>query len=167
MSNRRCTLVMLLAALGSLAAPANSIPYAPAEYYSAEELFGNLASPTGLWVSSPDDPLAYFYGYIPGLVQAPGAPYGGSANFDLIPVLLADPATGLEELSLALGDTPLPPGGSVLDLTAALEGMPGSFADQDDPPVVPEARTFWLFVAAALSAIGVYRWRRQAPVHIE
>ena len=158
---------MLLAAVSSFGARANSIPYAPAEYYGAEELFGNLASPTGLWVSSPDDPLAYFYGYIPGLVQAPGAPYGGSANFDLVPVLLADPATGLEKLSLALGDTPLPPGGSVLDLTAALEGTPHSFADRDEPAVVPEPRTFWLFVAAAVGSIGLYGWRRQALVQIE
>jgi hypothetical protein len=158
---------LLLAALSSLAARANSIPYAPAEYYGAEELWGNLASPTGLWVSSPDDPLAYVYGYIPGLIQSPGAPYGGSGNFDLIPVLLADPTMGLEKLSLALGDTPLPPGGSVLDLTAALDGTPDSFADQDAPTaVVPEPRTFWLFVAA-VGIIGLYRWRRKALVQIE
>jgi hypothetical protein len=151
-----------------LGARANSIPYAPAEYYGAQELWGNLASPTGLWVSSPDDPLAYVYGYIPGLMQSPGAPYGGSGNFGLIPVLLADPTTGLEELSLALGDTPLPPGGSVLDLTAALEGLPHSFADLDAPTaVVPEPRTFWLFAATAAGAIVLYRWRREALVQIE
>ena len=54
----RCRWLLLLAAMSALAARANSI-YPPAQHYGAQELWGNPESPTGLWVSSPDDPLAY------------------------------------------------------------------------------------------------------------
>ncbi len=120
---------------------ANQIfPWAPAQYYASELLTGNLESATGLWVSTAEDPLAYIYGYIPGLVQSGEVPFFGSANFEWIPVLLADPLLTLPQLSLILGNTPLPPGGQVLDLTAV--------------NAAPEPRTIWLAILGG-SALAV------------
>lgn len=171
LSNRCRPLLLLLAALSPAGARANSISYAPAQYYGAELLSGNLQSPTGLWVAAPQDPLAYIYGYIPAIEQG-GAPYFGSANFDPIPVLLASPAIGLQELSLALGNTPLPAGGAVLDLSAAVAAFESLSPAPPNPASasqvsVPEPRTLWLAIAVGIGITGLYRRRRKALVQIK
>ena len=148
---RRLLWVAVMGAGFATAVLANQIfPWAPAQYYSSELLTGNLESATGLWVSAAEDPLAHIYGYIPGLVQSGEVPFFGSANFELIPVLLADPLLTLPQLSVILGDTPLPPGGQVLDLTAA--GSSGSSLN-----AAAEPRTVWLAMlgGSALAALCV------------
>ena len=134
---------------------ANQIfPWAPAQYYSSQLLTGNLESATGLWVSAAQDPLAYIYGYIPGLVQSGEVPFFGSANFEWIPVLLADPLLTLPQLSSILGNTPLPAGGQVLDLTAA-----GPFSSSLNG--APEPRTIWLAIFGGSALAALCGWQRK------
>lgn len=156
MSFCRWSPLLLLAVLCPVKAQANPIltNYAPAQYYGAGKLAGNLESVTGLWVSAAEDPLAYIYGYIPGINDG-GGPYFGSGNFALIPVLLADPLLTLPELSLILGNTSLPAGGSVLDLTAAVTAYrSGGVGGGQIPAVTPEPGTVWLAILGGL-AVGV------------
>lgn len=168
LSNCRSALLVLLAALSPVGARANSI-YAPAEYYGAQQLSGNLGSANGLWVADPNDPLAYIYGYIPGIEKGGAAPYFGSGNFGLIPVLLADPTAGLQTLSMVLGATSLPKGGSVLDISAAVAAFELSQHPATSPNAsesAPEPLTFWLFALSGL-ALVLYRRPLQTLVKIK
>lgn len=160
---RRLLCFSALAAMSVTLCLANGIAYSPAHYYFSAQLWGNLESASGLWISDAQDPLAYVYGYIPGEYQGGG--YFGSGNFDLIPVLLADPVLTLPELSQILGNTPLPAGGSVLDLTAAV----ATFRENGGGPLglnpVPEPGTIWLTVlggAGLLALFGRRHWHYSA-----
>ena len=143
---------------------ANAVGYSPARYYFSETLLGNLESASGLWVSDAQDPLAYVYGYIPGEYQGGG--YFGSGNFDLIPVLLADPLLTLSQLSQILGNTRLPAGGDVLDLTAAVQAFWANGGGQGTPALglnpVPEPGTIWLAILGGAGLLALFG-RLQMP----
>ena len=143
---------------------ANGIAYSPAHYYFSAQLWGNLESASGLWISDAQDPLAYVYGYIPGEYQGGG--YFGSGNFDLIPVLLADPLLTLPELSQILGNTPLPAGGSVLDLTAAVAAFRENGGGPGQPPLglnpVPEPGTIWLAILGGGGLVALFGRRQMS-----
>ena len=162
LSMGRRILLFALVVMSAPVARANSLTsYDQAKYYGPTQLSGNLESPVGLWVSSPDDPLAYLYGYIPGIFGGDGDPYFGSGNFELIPVLLTHPTLSLGQISLILGDTPLPTGGQVLDLSAATTAFMADSGSMGTLAITKEPGTIWLTLTGILGLTTLFRRLRQ------
>jgi hypothetical protein len=121
----------------------------------------------GLWVSSPYDPLAYLYGYIPGINGGGGSSYFGSGNFDLVPVILTDPTLSLSKISQILGHTGLPAGGEVLDLSAATaaylaqQTVTGLLQSTGQSTATPEPGTLLLGLGGLIWLFAVLRIVRQ------